>query len=126
MYLGHGSWVPLVIFGAMFAMRYFSSQRRRGRSRGPVSHRSFTDPGGRPAPPPSGVATNGPGGPDGPDNGQPGGQPGGTAPAWFRDPFFKHEHRYWSGTEWTEHVSDGNVPGTDPPPPAAGAPPPAD
>ena len=40
----------------------------------------------------------------------------GTAPGWFADPFFKHEQRYWSGTEWTEHVNDAGAPGTDPPP----------
>jgi hypothetical protein len=121
MYLGHGSWVPLVIFGAMFAMRYYSSQRRRGRAQGPMSRSSFTDPGRRP-PPPSPPDS----GPTGRPNVEGGGQQGGTAPGWFRDPFFKHEHRYWSGTEWTEHVNDGDVPGTDPPPPAAGARPQAD
>jgi hypothetical protein len=96
MYLAHGSWVPVVVFGAMFALRYFSSSRRRGRSGGPGSRSSFNQP-GRPAPPGAGGAS-------------------GTKPAWYRDPFFKHEHRYWSGTEWTEHVDDGGVPGTDPPP----------
>jgi hypothetical protein len=34
----------------------------------------------------------------------------------LRDPFVRHEHRYWSGTEWTEHIMDDGVPGTDPPP----------
>jgi hypothetical protein len=110
MYLGHGSWVPLVIFGAMFAMRYVSSQRRRGGGRGPASRRSFTDP-DRPIPPTAPPV-------DPTAEGRHTGA--GTAPAWFRDPFFKHEHRYWSGTEWTEHVNDGGVPGTDPPPPASG------
>ncbi len=40
----------------------------------------------------------------------------GTAPGWFADPFFKHRFRYWSGSTWTEHVSDNGVPGVDPPP----------
>jgi hypothetical protein len=35
---------------------------------------------------------------------------------WLRDPFVRHEQRYWSGTEWTEHVIDDGVPATDPPP----------
>jgi uncharacterized protein YxjI len=27
------------------------------------------------------------------------------APAgWFPDPFSRHEHRYWDGVQWTEHV----------------------
>ena len=27
------------------------------------------------------------------------------APAgWFADPFGRHEHRYWDGAHWTEHV----------------------
>ncbi|CDK00605.1 conserved hypothetical protein [Microbacterium sp. C448] len=27
------------------------------------------------------------------------------APAgWFPDPFARHEHRYWDGSQWTEHV----------------------
>jgi hypothetical protein len=41
---------------------------------------------------------------------------------WFRDPFFRHEQRYWSGTAWSEHVTDDGVPGTDPPPPPSGRP----
>jgi hypothetical protein len=112
MYLGHGSWVPLVIFGAMFAMRYASSQRRRGSRRGQPSTRSFTDPDRLVPPTTPGAAPSA----DGRNNAA------GTAPAWFRDPFFKHEHRYWSGTEWTEHVNDDGVPGTDPPPPVSGGP----
>ncbi len=105
-YYGHGSWIFLVLIAATFVFRMMSSQRRRGGRSGtwgPGS--SFTrgnpyDPTGRP---PSGhqvsdqTAT-------------------GTAPGWFADPFFKHEQRYWSGTEWTEHVTDHGSPGTDPPP----------
>jgi hypothetical protein len=44
----------------------------------------------------------------------------GIAPGWLVDPTGRHEHRYWSGSEWTEHVTDGGIPGTDPPPPGAG------
>lgn len=40
----------------------------------------------------------------------------GIAPGWLTDPSGRHEHRYWSGSEWTEHVTDGGVPGIDPPP----------
>ena len=96
-----------MIFGGMFALRALSSQRRRGGYRGSPMPKSFftnTDPrnpdrGPTTEPPP---AT---------DIGHTG-----TAPGWFRDPFFKHEHRYWSGSEWTEHINDNGVPGVDPPP----------
>ena len=40
----------------------------------------------------------------------------GIAPGWLIDPSGRHEKRYWSGTEWTDHVTDGGVPGSDPPP----------
>jgi hypothetical protein len=29
------------------------------------------------------------------------------------DPSGKHEQRYWSGTEWTDHVMNGGTPGVD-------------
>lgn len=44
----------------------------------------------------------------------------GIAPGWLTDPSGRHEQRYWSGSEWTEHVRDGGVPGTDPPPGSTG------
>ena len=50
--------------------------------------------------------------PDGRDGG---GTSTGTPPGWFADPFFRHEQRFWSGSEWTEHVTDAGAPGTDPP-----------
>ena len=34
--------------------------------------------------------------------------------AWHPDPTGRHEHRYWDGTEWTDHISNGGVAGTDP------------
>src|SRR4029079_17192595 len=44
---------------------------------------------------------------------------------WRPAPFGRHEHRYWNGSAWTEHVSDSGVTGTDEPIPSpAGAPPP--
>src|SRR5665213_3129799 len=43
MYYGHSSWIALVVFGGMFAMRYVSAQRRRGGFRGGrASRSSFT------------------------------------------------------------------------------------
>ncbi len=105
---GHGSWLPIVLFAGMFAVRYLSTQRRRsGRQGRPPSRSSFTGP-ASPAPP-------------GVDPAAASGSRGtGTAPGWFRDPFFKHEHRYWSGSEWTEHVNDDGVPGIDPAPGSGG------
>ena len=109
MQYGHASWIPVVIFGGMFVMRYLSSQRRRGGSRqGPGGPNRFTgtDPGlpeRRPPAPPSTPSTA---------TGRSTGVPAG----WLRDPFVRHEQRYWSGTEWTGHVMDDGVPGTDPVP----------
>ena len=39
--------------------------------------------------------------------------PANTAAAWYPDPSGHHEHRYWNGTGWTEHVSDQGNAGTD-------------
>lgn len=44
----------------------------------------------------------------------------GIAPGWLIDPTGRHEKRYWSGSEWTEHVTDGGAPSIDPPPRTAG------
>jgi len=110
-YFGNGSWIALVVFGGLFVMRMLSSQRRRrGYRSTAVSRSSLTGPG-----------FQGPAG-----NSTAPSQPGdnatftGIAPGWLADPFARHEQRYWSGTQWTEHVSDGGVPGTDPPPGSAG------
>ena len=107
MYYGHGSWTILLIFGALFMVRALSSKRRRGVQREPRSSmNSFTssDPRG-----PAGSAGAG-------SSGVAGTRFTGIAPGWLADPTGKHDQRYWSGTEWTEHVTDGGVPGTDPPP----------
>ena len=37
-----------------------------------------------------------------------------TASSWQPDPTGQHELRYWDGTAWTEHVSDGGVQSTAP------------
>ncbi len=38
-----------------------------------------------------------------------------SAPAnWHPDPMGRHQLRYWDGTNWTEHVSDNGIQGTDP------------
>lgn len=38
---------------------------------------------------------------------------------WFPDPAGRHERRYWSGSEWTEHVFSSGVQGVDPLTPVA-------
>lgn len=43
---------------------------------------------------------------------------------WLADPSGAHELRYFDGTTWTDHVSDGGVTSTAPMPAEAGAPPP--
>ena len=35
-------------------------------------------------------------------------------PSWLADPTGRHELRYWDGSRWTEHVSDGGATGQDP------------
>ena len=37
-----------------------------------------------------------------------------TAASWQPDPTGQHELRYWDGTAWTEHVSDGGTQSTAP------------
>ena len=113
MYYGHGSWVAVLIFVGFFILRYVNSQRRRG------GGGQFPGYGGRPGPGrlPRGSAftPTHPQTPPGVGVGDPGVTGSGTAPGWFTDPFFRHGQRFWSGTEWTEHVTDDGVPGIDPP-----------
>ena len=33
---------------------------------------------------------------------------------WFADPGGRHEHRYWDGASWTDHVADRGIAGVDP------------
>ena len=107
-YYGHGSSIALVIFFGLFAMRAFSQRRRRGQQRSSPLTRSFTDP---TIPTQTSDAVDGSSG---------GVTFTGIAPGWLTDPSCRHEQRYWSGSEWTEHVMDGGVPGTDPPPRISG------
>ncbi|MEI6621729.1 MAG: DUF2510 domain-containing protein [Actinomycetes bacterium] len=36
-------------------------------------------------------------------------------PMWATDPYGRHEHRYWDGSSWTEHVSNAGAVSTDAP-----------
>lgn len=33
---------------------------------------------------------------------------------WHPDPAGRHQHRYWDGVQWTDHVADGGVESVDP------------
>jgi len=39
--------------------------------------------------------------------------PTAPAPQWARDPYGRHEFRYFDGVEWTAQVSDNGVPSID-------------
>jgi hypothetical protein len=39
---------------------------------------------------------------------------GGAPAQWYTDPMGRHQHRYWDGTAWTEHVADDGLSSTDP------------
>lgn len=39
----------------------------------------------------------------------------GYAPNWYPDPWGRHEHRYFDGTAWTEHVASHGRQSVDPP-----------
>ncbi|MDP1820220.1 MAG: phospholipid scramblase-related protein [Acidimicrobiales bacterium] len=41
--------------------------------------------------------------------------PSNTAPGWHADPLGRHEHRYWDGAQWTEHVASHGKQSVDPP-----------
>jgi len=91
--------VPLLV---VLGFRLLAGYRRRSAGRGPAH--GFTARTGGPAPTVAAPTAS----PDG---------SGGMPAGWFRDPFVRHEQRYWSGEAWTEHVLDGGTPAIDPPPP---------
>jgi hypothetical protein len=41
-----------------------------------------------------------------------------TPARWHPDPSGRHDHRYWDGTQWTDHVADAGVASNDPVAPA--------
>jgi hypothetical protein len=108
-YYGHGSWLFLIVLFAFFAMRVLPSRRRRQRGQPRVAAPAspFTDAADTASRNRSSDAVDGSSGKV---------TFTGIAPGWLIDPSGRHEHRYWSGSEWTEHVTDGGVPGIDPPP----------
>jgi hypothetical protein len=42
------------------------------------------------------------------------GSPGSAQAGWHTDPTGRHQHRYWDGSAWTEHVSDNGQSAVDP------------
>lgn len=42
-------------------------------------------------------------------------EPTATPADWYPDPLGRFEHRYWDGTQWTEHVSSHGKQSVDPP-----------
>jgi len=99
-----GSAVFLIAMAAMFALRMFSSNRRRSGGRGrrvPGGQEAyFSAPQGvRDASSPPAVIGH-----------------SGIPAGWMVAPSGRFDQRYWSGTEWTEHVTRDGEPGTDPPP----------
>ncbi len=118
---GHGSWVIVLIPLALLALRALSSGRRSAPRRPQAPPSFFVDHPSRPGSPPAAP----PGSPDAQTGADSVAKPAanattGTPAGWFVDPFVKHEQRYWSGTEWTEHVLDDGVPGNDRPPGTGG------
>jgi hypothetical protein len=104
----HGGSYFLIFMAVMFGLRMFSGSRRRtmgaGR-RGPAGASSAAS-----------AVPNAAGGATAPTSGF--GQSGIPA-GWLVDPSGRYDQRYWSGSEWTEHVTKAGEPGTDPPPGAS-------
>jgi hypothetical protein len=111
---GQGSWVFVVIVLAMVVLRTVARRRspggrRSGRSPYGAPMSSSFQAGGL-APPAFEDAAG--------STDVAAGRPGHTGiPAgWMVDPSGRHQQRYWSGTAWTEHVTDDGISGVDPPP----------
>lgn len=103
---GRSSWIFLVIVAAGIALRMMSSRRR-----GSMGGRMRTRPG-----PPPGMSSF----QSQPGTATPAARPRtgpsytGVPAGWMADPSGKHDERYWSGTEWTEHVMNDGTPAIDP------------
>ena len=76
-----------------------------GKWTGGVTQALVLDPASAPAPPSPALAPPPPAAPAAPA----------TPAGWFADPGGIHEHRYWDGTRWTEHVANAGVSAVDPP-----------
>jgi len=120
--VGHG-WVVLIPFAIFMALRVFGQGRRRSgapQRRRPVPGTNVPLVGPGTPPPGAGFAPPEARGPVAPGGRGSGIGTSGIAPGWLVDPTGRHEQRYWSGSEWTEHVTDAGAPGIDPPPGRSG------
>jgi Protein of unknown function (DUF2510) len=113
---GHGGssifFVVLVI--AVFALRMYAGRRRSHGGPVPRAPRSASFQGGRPpAGPPAGAPTATSEGKSDPSGWGVSGHTGIPA-GWMVDPSGLHQRRYWSGSAWTDHVTDNGVPSSDP------------
>jgi hypothetical protein len=113
---GHGSPLFLVVLViAIFALRMYAGRRRPAQGGPPGSRppRSASFQGGAPSAGPHGAS-----GP--PGSAEQTGPSGwgvthtGISAGWMVDPSGRHERRYWSGTAWTDHVTDNGAPSIDP------------
>jgi hypothetical protein len=110
-YAGYGSGTFVLVLVAVMVVRLIVTRSRRGQGMGTGSAfgpRRYRPPYAPGAPPPPSGAPVAPGGAAGAGHG--------IAPGWLPDPSGRFDLRYWSGAAWTEHVTKGGVPSTDPPP----------
>lgn len=122
---GSASWIVLLpialIVARMFMRRGGLGQRRPGGQGGPrgMYGSPWGRAGGMSSPPPGSTfdASHRPGEPADPETEGASGSSSVRIPAgWMPDPSGKFDQRYWSGSEWTEHVTKNGTPATDPPP----------
>jgi hypothetical protein len=104
-YHSGGAWYVILIPAAFILVRMFAGQRRRriggGRqSPAPPAMSNSAVPGSAAAAPHAAYAPG----------------PRGIPAGWLVDPSGRFDQRYWSGTEWTDHVTKDGVPSSDPPP----------
>ena len=121
---GYGSagWIVLLpialIVARMFMRRGGMGQRRQGRPGGMYGS-SWGRPGSMSSPPRGSTfdASSRTGASVEPKaEGSPGPSSARIPAGWMPDPSGKFDQRYWSGSEWTEHVTKNGTPATDPPP----------
>ncbi len=102
LYAGWGSGSFIFVVLALMLVRMIVGRSRRGAGVNRQAYFGARPPGygqpAAPAPPPGSTPSSG------------------IAPGWLPDPSGRYDLRYWSGSAWTEHVTKGGVPSTDPPP----------
>jgi Protein of unknown function (DUF2510) len=79
----------------------------------PTSGRPMFAPPGQAAPPPLAAQPPPPLAAQ-PPPAVPAPSPSAAAPGWYSDTTQRHQHRYWDGRRWTDHVANNGVPSHDP------------